>query len=521
MAKGKRSARPRAERAPESPVRAGGTRLNIPNSGLEVWLYDDDNRGAIREENAATAGFGGMPGNVDALTRRGLIVGYSLMQDDPLDVAVHAGDPFTESELSVARWLEPQTAFLRLPSGKLCIESNDASRIGPEEPTEKGGVIDVPPGDYRLTLYRIDDEALDRERRTWAGPQEIILLTAGGRRSDAAGDLLPFEPRRDLTWVGKYKIDGRRAEGLAWFADYWDTFVLNLDREGASALSLAPGSYFQTHVPPLGITLVSVFADSWEDAKSLPMPSGIELDEYGYASFVNMSDWNGAQALFCRRDTSKSKVEVEHHNVWIPAVVEILDAKPETRTPVGERFAATDLRKKNYFDPGFLSLVLSDLLPEVADRDELGLADALDLLDRKLGRMGLKPQGDLSWEDREGPRSAEAGCRLYTGLPDSFAALYLKEGIFVWVLLTELGDGAWIVTGLADDLERRIKRKGDDGLFVANPRVQLLIIDEPLAKIAKAHSGALKKSKSRPAPAPADLQQAVSALERFLAAAFD
>jgi hypothetical protein len=48
MAKGERSARPRAGRPPESPVRAGGTRLSIPNSGLEVWLYDDDNRGAIR-----------------------------------------------------------------------------------------------------------------------------------------------------------------------------------------------------------------------------------------------------------------------------------------------------------------------------------------------------------------------------------------------------------------------------------------------------------------------------------------
>ena len=36
---------------------------------------------------------------------------------------------------------EPQTAFLKLPSGRLCVESNDASRIGPEEPAEEGAVV--------------------------------------------------------------------------------------------------------------------------------------------------------------------------------------------------------------------------------------------------------------------------------------------------------------------------------------------------------------------------------------------
>jgi hypothetical protein len=59
------------------------------------------------------------------------------------------------------------------------------------------------------------------------------------------------------------------------------------------------------------------------------------------------------------------------------------------------------------------------------------------------------------------------------------------------------------------------------GLFVPNPRVQLNIMDEPVVKIVKAHSAALKKSKSRSAPAPANLEDAVSAFERFLAAAFD
>jgi hypothetical protein len=181
--------------------------LRVPNSGLEVWLYDDANRETIR--GAAASGFGGMPGDVEEQSRRGLIVGYSLMQDDDLDVAVCVGDPLTDDELSGTRWLEPQTAFLRLPSGKLCVESNDASRVGPEQPTEAGAVVELPAGEYRLTLYRIDHEALDRERLSWSGPQEVIVLTPGGTPADAAQELLPFEPRRDTTWVGKLPADAR------------------------------------------------------------------------------------------------------------------------------------------------------------------------------------------------------------------------------------------------------------------------------------------------------------------------
>jgi hypothetical protein len=119
-----------------SSVRAGGTHLSVRNSGLEVWLYDDANREVIRGAAGATggkrrqvrgaartvsmdAGFGGMPAKFPDLSRQGIVLGYSLSQDDDLEIAVHVGHPLTEDEMSVARWLEPQTAFLRLPSGRL------------------------------------------------------------------------------------------------------------------------------------------------------------------------------------------------------------------------------------------------------------------------------------------------------------------------------------------------------------------------------------------------------------------
>jgi hypothetical protein len=501
-----------------SSVREGGTHLSVRNSGLEVWLYDDANRERIRLAGSQDSGFGGLPPDVPALMRQGLVLGYSLQQDDDLEIAVHVGDPLRSAEMAAARWLEPQLAFLSLPSGRLCVESNDASRIGPDRPTEKGALVDVPPGDYRVTLYRIDREAMLRDGLSWHGPQEVVVLTPGGSPADAAGDLLPFEPRRDTSWVGRYTIDGSRAEALAWFPDYWDTFTLNLDAAAVSTLALVPGTYIRTTVPTLGITLIGVFAASWDDAQRVPPPKGVELEEYGYAALHRMDEWNGAEALFCRRQTTAMRVEQQHHCLWLPAVVEVLDVRPQEQA--GGGLTATDLRKKEYFDPGFLTLILSDVLPEVADLDALPLPKALDRLDKKLARLGLAPQGDRSWQERIDARSAESSCRLYAGLPDGFAAIVAGEGSFELLFLSELDDGTWVVTGLADEIDRRIATTGPDGLPVPHPRIQLQTMDESLAKIAAAHKASLRQAAARPIPAPANLEECAAAFERFRSVAF-
>jgi hypothetical protein len=498
-------------------VRDGGHPVQVDNSGLEVWLYDEANLDAIRRD--ADNGCGGMPGNFEALARDGLVVGYGLIQDDAVDAEVHVGAPFTRDELSISRWLEPQNAFLRLPSGRLCIESNDASRIGPQTPMEEGARITVPAGEYHLTIYRIDHEALDREGLEWDGPQELILLTPGGTKQDAATDILPFEPRRDLGWVGRYTIKGNRADALVWLGDYWDTFTLNLDAPAAEKLGLKAGSYLRTHVPDAGLTLISVFAESWEKARKLPHPDGIAIDEYGYASFVGMSDWDGAQALFCRRDSAKKKAEDRYQTQWLSCVVEVLDVQPMPVVAAGEGMTKTELRTKQIFDPGFLGLILSDVLPELADRDEVSIADALDVLDTKFGKAGLHALGDVAWEQRAGVDTMEMGARLYAGLPDTFAAAFVNEGFFEILLVSERKSGDWVATGLADDLERFMSSKDDRGLPVPNPRVKLQSMDEALAKIISAHKSALKKAKDI-AAAPAGFEATVAAFQRFLAVAF-
>ncbi|GMV80256.1 MAG: hypothetical protein AMXMBFR7_14400 [Planctomycetota bacterium] len=502
-------------------VRKGGTTVQVTNSGLEVWLYDDANLASIRGAKGSDQGFGGMPPGFEAKTQQGQIVGYSLYQDDEVHLAVFVGKPFSEKELSAARWLEPQTAFLRLPSGALCIESNDASRVGPEyrkEHAAEGGRVLVPPGDYRLTLYRIDHEALDREGLTWEGPQEVVVLTPGGSPKDAAAELLPFQHRRDTSWVGRYKIEGRRAEALAWFDDYWDTYILNLDAPALEKLGLKPGGYVRTHVPAAGLTLVSSFAASWDDARRLPPPAGMELDEYGYAALTKMSEWDGAEAFFGRRDATKKRVEDEHHHLWLPAVVEVLDVRPQER--LGPELAPAQLEKKTYYDAGFLGMVLSEVLPEVADLEELPLPAALKRLDKKFDKMGLQAQGDRCWEERRGALTVESCVRFYTGLSNAFAVIWAGEGVFHLIFLSELEDRTWILTGLADDLERLIKKRGPTGLYMPNPQVQFEAMDEPLAKIFSAHKAALKKAASSAVSAPVKVEDCMTAFERFRKAAF-
>ncbi len=103
-------------------IRAGMTVVEVFNSGLEVWLYDEANREALRAGGAFGKMMEGDEGPIKALYAQGELAGYSM--DDGLRVGVIVRPALTPEELAVCPWLEPQTAFLRLPGGRLCLESN-------------------------------------------------------------------------------------------------------------------------------------------------------------------------------------------------------------------------------------------------------------------------------------------------------------------------------------------------------------------------------------------------------------
>ncbi len=424
------------------------------NSGLEVWLYDEANRDAI-------VASGALDGFEDAkmapLFAAGLLAAYSLYQDDELHVGVLVGDPPSDEALKDQAWLEPQTAFLRLPSGQLCVESNDASRIGPEEPGDEGGQIDVPPGDYRLTLYRVDHEALEREGREWDGPQEVVVLTPGGTPNDAAAGILPFELRSDRSWIGRYAIAGRTFTGLVWFDDYWETFILNLDRAAIETLGIMPGSCLRTTVPDARMTFVSAYAASWKDAAALEPPAGVPLDEYGYAALSALGRWDGADGLFCRRDRTTAAIQAAHRHLWLPAVVDVLDVRAEpparVRGPLvhdaGARvFWRGSLAERAYY--GDLQLLTARLMGRVDGipwGEPTPLPRALELVDQAMAALGLRHLGDFTFDVASRQGSVEYTNRLYAGLPDAFAVIWGSRGVFETFFFSPMADGTWVMTG--------------------------------------------------------------------------
>jgi hypothetical protein len=177
-------------------IREGAQRADVYNSGLLVFVYDEANRLMINQ--AAPSVLDGFSRDevlndqsLQELARTGTLVVYELQQDDELDMEVVVGEALTVEELSIGLWEPVQYARLNLPSGRLCIESYDSLRLGDEQPTDEGAIFSVPPGDYVMTLHRIDWDALDdAEIEDYEGTSEVFVLTPIGQNAPP----LPADP---------------------------------------------------------------------------------------------------------------------------------------------------------------------------------------------------------------------------------------------------------------------------------------------------------------------------------------
>lgn len=244
-------------------LRGGARHLEVYNSGHLVHLYDDGARAALRGDDtvlprvharidaADNAYKERKPTPPDESHLLGRLVAYELQQDDPLDIDLMVGDPLTSDEIAACAGLAlkaPQRSVLELPTGKLCLDSNDTLRIDPaDDPSEPGATVDVPPGRYVVSVYRVDwDEMKEKDKTAYgdAGWGEIVVLTplAGDAPSDAAAVLpYPLElPRTD--WAGRYEVKKNALTGLGRIRPNAGMLDLNLDDTGIAALALVPGS---------------------------------------------------------------------------------------------------------------------------------------------------------------------------------------------------------------------------------------------------------------------------------------
>lgn len=166
-------------------LRQDAVRIEIYNEGLTVFLYDHTNETLIREKNPKIIWFAGTDAFEDAATRillqSGDLLIYGLHGDSIVEPEILIGEPLRNDELFHAIWHEPECGFLNLPSGKLCIHSFNTLPMGDNgsEPGDEGAVIDVPSGQFKVTIYRKNITAMYEINEDWdaESANEIIVLT--------------------------------------------------------------------------------------------------------------------------------------------------------------------------------------------------------------------------------------------------------------------------------------------------------------------------------------------------------
>lgn len=328
-------------------IRPSATPVHVYNEGLCVYLHDEGNTEVLRK----MLGGGKYPGCTSQenffanlsqpkfskdVAAKGLAVAYTLEQDDEISAEVGVGPPLDEQELSVGRWLEPQYARLSLPTGRLRIDSPNTMPLDPDEKQDPGHIVEVPPGDYLLTLYRIDWDELPRAGlKKYKGPQEFILLTplkdAKKIKAKPAGPILEFTFRKpDPSWKDKQVASGKFTGKLI-FAGYWEMFAVNLDRGAAKKLGLQPGSRLQFACDKFKLDGLYLGDMSRADFTQFYTKDRLDRELEKYKEFA-LSEWGkfgGKQVLQFARYKSTRAVPERLHEVWTVATGIVL---PETWT---------------------------------------------------------------------------------------------------------------------------------------------------------------------------------------------
>ncbi len=182
------------------PIRKGAIPVHIYNEGLVVFLYDEANQERIRDADPEII-WGADPEAFEEPATQELLVSgnllfYGLHGDGGVDLEVVVGAPLVEKELSGGTWYPPETGYLSLPSGRLCVHSYNTLPMGDndDDPPDEGAVVEVPPGTYRVTLYRKDwDQMEEAGTVSFDEAQEAGIDVYGQGRVDEVIVLTPAQ----------------------------------------------------------------------------------------------------------------------------------------------------------------------------------------------------------------------------------------------------------------------------------------------------------------------------------------
>jgi hypothetical protein len=349
--------------SPSDVIRQGATRAQAYNEGLLVYLYDEKNRQVLLEQNAGDLVNLPIARNAEQakivqvqekklaqFSHSALLVAYELRQDDSIEVDVVVGDPLSPVELKVVKglkWHKPQKSRLLLPSGRLRIETANSCRIiADDQPQEAGATIEVPAGEYLLTLYRVDvEETGDAVRKEYweknKGPLEVVVLTPAHKaklpRTTSA--LVPFPLHEDkLDWVGNYSISAGDGECKVNFWDYRELYKLNLDRAALSALKVEAGSVLE--ISAVGRKFTVLYLEKIEFGfKHLGVYQMIFGNERLTASLSSLpevafavlkkEEAANAEVLGCMRIKASENIDEKHHGKWRKAKLHLLPQRLE------------------------------------------------------------------------------------------------------------------------------------------------------------------------------------------------
>lgn len=149
------------------PIRQGAIPIHIYSEGPVVFLYDEAHEEQIRDTDPEIIWGSSPEAFEDPATRELLASGEMLIYgpdgDGGVDLEVVVGAPLLEKELSSGKWYAPETGYLSLPSGRLCVHSYNTLPMGDndDDPPDEGAVVEVPAGIYRVTMYRKDWDAME------------------------------------------------------------------------------------------------------------------------------------------------------------------------------------------------------------------------------------------------------------------------------------------------------------------------------------------------------------------------